>query len=261
MVAVAEQAGWARLIRFGLALPWLSPAKLGQAMGYESRLLGIPYRAGSWAASVQGNDRVEGVTLRNARKTWTERCDILATGFGFLPNLELPRLLGCRVEKGAAVVGERQESSRAGVYIAGEPTGIGGEGRALVEGRIAGYAAAGRPERAERLFRARRRAWAFSRALDRAFALRGEVKNLADAGTLICRCEDVTRRDLEKYGDGRSAKLQTRCGMGPCQGRICGGALRELFGWEIESVRPPLFPVSIGTLREAEAASAAAESK
>jgi len=250
VILVAEQTDRARLVRFGLTLPRLAPGKLLQAAKYQARLLGVPYRAGCWVASALGTERLEGVALRSARKTWTERCDVLATGFGFLPNLELPRLLGCRSENGAAVVDDRQESSQAGVYIAGEPTGIGGEGRALVEGLIAGYAAAGRPEQAERLFRRRRRALAFSRAMDRAFALRGEVKNLADPETLICRCEDVTRRDLEKYGDWRSAKLQTRCGMGPCQGRICGGAVEKLFGWDAASNRPPVFPVRIGTLRE-----------
>jgi hypothetical protein len=121
--------------------------------------------------------------------------------------------------------------------------------------KSAGYSAAGRPERAERLFRTRRRTWVFSRAMDRAFALRDEVKRLADPETLICRCEDVTRHDLERFRDWRSAKLQTRCGMGPCQGRICGGAAGTLFGWETESIRPPVFPVKIGTLREASFAS------
>ena len=249
VVIIAEQTNWARLIRFGLTLPRVSPGKLLQAAKYQAALLRVPYRPGCWVTSAQGADRLEGVTLRSARKTWTEKCDCLATGFGFLPNLELPRLLGCRVENGAVVVNDRQESSQAGVYIAGEPTGIGGEGRALVEGRIAGFAAAGRPEKAERFFRRRRRAWAFSRAMDRAFELGDEVKKLADPETLICRCEDVTRRDLEKFGDWRSAKLQTRCGMGPCQGRICGGAVEKLFGWEIESIRPPVFPVKIGTLK------------
>jgi hypothetical protein len=88
--------------------------------------------------------------------------------------------------------------------------------------------------------------------MDRAFALREEVRNLASPETLICRCEDVTRRDLEKYGGWRAAKLHTRCGMGPCQGRICGGAVEKLFGWDAASNRPPVFPVPIGTLREPE---------
>ena len=252
VILIAEQTDRASLVRFGLSLPRLAPGKILQAVKYQTALLGVPYRTGCWAVSAQGADRLESVTLQNARRTWTERCDVLATGFGFLPNLELPRLLGCRTENGAAVVDERQESSQAGVYIAGEPMGIGGEGRALVEGLIAGFAAAGRPERAERLRRKQRRAVAFSRAMDRAFALRDEVKTLADPETVICRCEDVTLRDLQKYGDWRAAKLQTRCGMGPCQGRTCGGAVEKIFGWDAASNRPPVFPVRIGTLREPE---------
>jgi len=250
VVLIAEQTNLARLVRFGLSLPRLAPGKIIQAAQYQAALLGVPYRPGCWAVSAQGADRLESVTLRSARRTWTERCDVLATGFGFLPNLELPRLFGCRTENGAAVVDDRQESSQSGIFVAGEPTGIGGEGRALVEGLIAGFAAADRTERSGRYHRKRRRALAFSRAMDRAFALRDEVRDLASPETLICRCEDVTRRDLEKFGGWRAAKLHTRCGMGPCQGRICGGAVEKLFGWDAASNRPPVFPVSIGTLRE-----------
>jgi D-hydroxyproline dehydrogenase subunit alpha len=46
----------------------------------------------------------------------------------------------------------------------------------------------------------------------------------------------------------RDAKLQTRCGMGACQGRICGGAARTLFGWNVAQTRPPVSPSQIGTL-------------
>ncbi len=43
-------------------------------------------------------------------------------------------------------------------------------------------------------------------------------------------------------------KAQTRCGMGPCQGRVCGPAVEQLFDWPRESLRPPVFPVSVETL-------------
>ena len=46
----------------------------------------------------------------------------------------------------------------------------------------------------------------------------------------------------------REAKLHTRCGMGPCQGRICGGALEFLLGWQTESVRPPVLPARVGSM-------------
>jgi len=50
------------------------------------------------------------------------------------------------------------------------------------------------------------------------------------------------------HASWRAAKLQSRVGMGTCQGRICGGACEFLFGWGMESVRPPILPTSVGSL-------------
>ena len=253
VVVVAEQAGFSDLVRFAGSLSRSAPKKIFQAAQYQLRLLGVPYRTGCWVTEAQGDQKVEQVAIRSQNKTWTLPCDYLACAYGLAPNLELPRLLGCRLESGAVQVNSFQETSIAGVFCAGEMTGIGGEDRALIEGRIAGYAASRRRDKAERFFKARKRARKFSRAMDEAFALRDEVKHLARRETIVCRCEDVSRSRLEVHDGWRSAKLHTRCGMGPCQGRVCGGAVRVLFGWEHESVRPPLFPVSVGTLAGADA--------
>jgi NADPH-dependent 2,4-dienoyl-CoA reductase/sulfur reductase-like enzyme len=252
VVVVAEQAGLSDLVRFAAALPRSAPKKIFQALQYQLRLLGVPYRTGCWVTAAQGGQKVEQVTIQSQKKTWTIPCDYLACAYGLVPNLELPRLLGCRLENGVVLVNLWQETLVGDVYCAGEPTGIGGEDRALIEGRIAGHAASGRTDKADCLFKARKRARKFSLAMDRAFALRDELKHLAQPDTIVCRCEDVTRRQLEPYDGWRSAKLHTRCGMGPCQGRVCGGAARVLFGWKHESVRPPLFPVTVGTLADAD---------
>ncbi len=160
-----------------------------------------------------------------------------------MPNTELAALLGCGTE-----VDEFQQTRMAGVYAAGEVTGIGGVDLATVEGEIAGYAAAERHDRAKALFHTRARYRRFAVALARAFALRGELRSLVQDDTLVCRCEDVTWESLRGYASWREAKLQTRCGMGACQGRVCAGALEFLKGWKVESVRPPVFPARVGTL-------------
>ena len=98
------------------------------------------------------------------------------------------------------------------------------------------------------LFRRRDRQLRFARQLDRAFALRTELKYLAAPDTFVCRCEDVRRRDLDSMQSWREAKLHTRCGMGPCQGRICGPATEFLFGWNSEHARPPVFPARVSTI-------------
>ncbi|MEP6704860.1 MAG: FAD/NAD(P)-binding oxidoreductase, partial [Acidobacteriota bacterium] len=82
----------------------------------------------------------------------------------------------------------------------------------------------------------------------RAFELRDELKALPENSTVVCRCEDVQYGKLIAYDDFRMAKLQTRCGMGSCQGRICGAALEFLFDWKHRSIRPPIFPVKMENL-------------
>ena len=158
-------------------------------------------------------------------------------------------LLGCSVGVAGVSVDDDQQTSVPNVYAAGEVTGIGGLELSLAEGEIAGYAAAGRPEAARGARRARASARKFAAALERAFALREELKTLASDTTLVCRCEDVPLGRIRAYSGWREAKLQTRCGMGPCQGRVCGGAVEFLLGWKSESVRPPVFPARIGSLK------------
>ena len=201
----------------------------------------MPVKAG-------GDKQVNSVTLTDGRRQWTEECDLLACGFNLVPNTELAMALGCELSDGFVRVDAHQCTSVAGVYCAGEPTGIGGADCALAEGQIAGYAAAGQPDRAAALFGRRRRWHAFRNALANAFALRDEVKALADEGTVLCRCEDVTLGRVKRFGGWREAKLQSRCGMGACQGRTCGAAARVILGWGMESVRPPVLPARVGGL-------------
>ena len=245
---MAEQAPWTRLVRFGMALPILGPGKLVQGAGYKCRLLWVRYLANCWPVAAHGEERLSAVTLRSGEKTWDEECDLLACGFGFTPNLELPLLVGCQIDGGAVRVNQWQETSVENIYCAGEPTGIGGVDQALIEGQIAGHAAAGETDKAETLFAARERARRFARAMNRAFALREELKTLAGHDTIVCRCEDVTRERIERYDSYRAAKLHTRCGMGACQGRVCGAAAEFVFGFKPEAVRPPIFPTTLKNL-------------
>jgi hypothetical protein len=129
---------------------------------------------------------------------------------------------------------------------------------AIIEGQIAGLAAAEQNEEAKQHFAARRKYTRFARALERAFAPRPELRNLPD-DTLLCRCEDVSLGRVRAHRNWREAKLHTRCGMGPCQGRICGGAASFLFGWQTESVRPPVFPAQVAHFASEEAIESAVE--
>ena len=247
LALVAEQAPMTKVLRFGLGL-WRHPGKLAQGLGVKARLLGVPYRCGCWPVRAEGAERVQRVTFTDGVRTWSEPCDLLACGFHLVPNVEWPLLLGCELRAGAVRVNEFQGTLVTDVFCAGEPTGIGGVECALVEGQIAGLAAAGQTRQASVFLSQRARWHRFRDALNEAFSLRPELRQLAAADTIVCRCEDVRRNALEPFDDWRAAKLHTRCGMGACQGRTCGAAARFLFGWDDLSVRPPVLPVSVGAL-------------
>jgi hypothetical protein len=141
-----------------------------------------------------------------------------------------------------------QRTSILNVFAAGEPTGIAGVESALLTGTMAGLAAAGKVEEAKALLPRRKKFERFAERLKMAFALRPELLALAEPDTIVCRCEDVTYEVLKSHEDWNDAKLQTRCGMGACQGRVCGPATEALFGWRPSSVRPPLFPVPLSAM-------------
>lgn len=187
-------------------------------------------------------------TIVSGGERWLDTCDYLAVAYGLTPNLEIPMLLGCEIRDGRVVVESLQRTTVPDVYCAGEPTGIGGVELSLLEGQIAGACAAGRADSVSGLMARRDRWRSFASALNHAFALRSELRSLVKPDTFVCRCEDVTAGRLAAHHNWRGAKLHTRCGMGPCQARICGPALEFLRGWRVDSVRPPLFPATVGTL-------------
>jgi NADPH-dependent 2,4-dienoyl-CoA reductase/sulfur reductase-like enzyme len=247
VLCVAEQTPLGRLMRFAIAL-LSSPSKLAQAARLYFRAGGAPMLTSTWPVAARGHRRVESVTLRRPHRTLEIPCDCLACGFGLVPNTELASLLGCEIRDGAVVVDAAQRTSVDGVYCAGEPAGIGGVDAALVEGQIAGYDACGRSDLALTLVSMRERGLRFRRDLARAFELRRELASVARDDTIVCRCEDVAFGLLKTAVSWRSAKLHTRCGMGPCQGRTCGPAVEFIFGWRPESVRPPIFPATVEAL-------------
>jgi NADPH-dependent 2,4-dienoyl-CoA reductase/sulfur reductase-like enzyme len=245
---VAEQAPPRRVAAFALGL-WRRPAALVDAVRYRAGFVGTPYRAGWWAREALGEDAVQRVVLTDGRRARTVRCDLLCTGYGLVPNLELPRLIGCAIERDAVVVDEEQRTSVPDVWCAGEPTGIGGVDLALIEGQVAGLCAVDRPDGARRFFAPRARLRRMAEAMERAFALRDELRALATRQTIVCRCEDVPAGAFDAAWSPRQAKLYTRAGMGPCQGRVCGPALGFLYGWPADVVRTPVAPAPLCSLQ------------
>ncbi|CAN7608734.1 MULTISPECIES: FAD-dependent oxidoreductase [Paraburkholderia] len=251
VVAVVEQAPAFEVARFGASLI-SEPAKLRQAVGMTRGFTGLRYWTSSIVQEAHGEGCVERVTIRRGERNVTLACDRVACGYGLVPNVTLAHALGCAInEAGEIVVDGEQRSSVGGVLAAGECTGIGGAELAAVEGELAGLSASGSAASRAVLHAQRARWRRFGRRVEAAFALRDAALVAPADATLLCRCEDVSLGEVRAYPDWRDAKLHTRCGMGACQGRICGAAASLYFGWQAAAPRPPFSPARIGTLMAA----------
>ncbi len=248
---ICEQTSWPALAGFALSL-WPQPAKIREAFALKRKLAGIPLAPNSWPLRAVGTEALESVVLSRNGKVNEMACDYLACGFHLVPNTELAALLGCRMRNGYVEVDESQQSSIPDVFCAGELTGIGGLELSLIGGQIAGLCAAGRGDRTGPLSKRLQAQQSFARKLASTFELRPELKSLPDDNTIVCRCEDVIHARLTQQTSWQSAKLHTRCGMGPCQGRVCGPATQFLYGWTPDSVRPPIFPSRFQSLAASE---------
>jgi len=260
VLGIVEQAPLRALAGFAAQLPWRWPDKALQALSLRTQLAGVRYDSGSVVLAAHGDSQLRSVEIDGPRGRRTLECDQLAVGYGLVPNVELAQLLGCRLARSGAhpcvAVDAQLRTSVAGVYAAGEALGIGGRDCARVEGAIAGHLAAGQEAAAQALQPQRARARAFAALLQRQFALNPRIRTLAAADTLVCRCEDVPLSALRGHADLRDAKLASRCGMGACQGRICGSVLTELGlaprhdDFSDDGRRPPLFPVRLDALAQ-----------
>ncbi|PXW17539.1 FAD-dependent oxidoreductase [Paraburkholderia caballeronis] len=258
VVALVEQAGADAVRRFAMQLiP--TPAKLAQALRLRYDLRATPYWLDANVIEAGGDAQLTHVRIRRGRDEVRVDCDRLACAYGLVPNTSLGAALGCRIDRAstgdvhasAIVVDAYQATSVEHVHAAGECTGVGGMELAAVEGRIAAHAAVGARERAHAHFAERDRYRRFAARLHAAFAPDPRLCELATPQTTFCRCEDVAFGDVAQHRSWRDAKLQTRCGMGPCQGAICGAAASFCFGWTQGAPRPPLAPARIGTLLQA----------
>ncbi|TDN70207.1 (2Fe-2S)-binding protein [Paraburkholderia sp. BL10I2N1] len=208
----------------------------------------------------------------------TVLADCIAVGHGLTPSTEVTRLLRAKhvYSRAAggwiAVADEDGRTSRPLLYVAGDVAGIAGAAAAAIHGTLAGLACAldvgaSNPSRltrrSEPTRKAHRQAMRIGHAMADLMALRfGHVDSITP-DTIVCRCEDVTRREIDAAcdagaQDANQLKAWTRCGMGPCQGRTCGDVAGELLmrragATSRESVgcfaaRTPLRPVTVEAL-------------
>ena len=282
VVDVSRPVDWMR------ATPALAtkPALLAQGAAWAARIAAarVPVLFGHAVVSAEGEAALERVAVAPLsqsgtpdleRLRWIE-ADIMAVGNGLVPGGEITKLLRAEhvhVPERGGWVPKRDRWGRTtipGLYAAGDGAGIAGAGPAARAGQLAGLAAAhdlgfldaqaleeasvAACEEAERDRR-------FSDAVSRLMMPRPDQIAAVPADTVVCRCEDVTRAEIEGAVQAGARTLDqvkafTRCGMGPCQGRMCGETAGDIVALQVGSRatvgwwtgRPPLRPVPLADL-------------
>ena len=262
------------------------PELLSRGIGWGLKLLTkrIPVHFRHAVKCAEGVERVERVTLAPvdaagapvaARQVVIE-ADALCVGHGLVPGAEVTKLLRARhiydQLRGGWIpeVDRFGRTSVPGLFAVGDGAGIRGAAPAEIAGEIAGLTAAhdggsiGHQEfadGADQLCKRLRSLDRFSDAAASLMALRPAQVASIPPNAVVCRCEDVTRAEInEAYDAGardvNQLKHFTRCGMGPCQGRMCGDIAAELLAQRVGSRpavghwtgRPPLRPVALDEL-------------
>jgi NADPH-dependent 2,4-dienoyl-CoA reductase/sulfur reductase-like enzyme len=200
-----------------------------------------------------GRDQLEGIRLATLDLSQSEEIknvDALLISHGFQPSIDVTCLLGCvhlfDDDLGGWFVEadpSSGQSSIEGVFAAGEVMGVAGAQPAMLSGELAGLSAVsslGYPvsqARINSVVRKLRRARKFGHGLGHLFAPPRELAGLVRDDTVLCRCEEVTFRQIrEACAEGaRSAygsKIWTRAGMGRCQGRMCRMTITQILARE-----------------------------
>lgn len=237
VVDAATRGEWLR------ALPSLAarPDLLAQGLGWRAKLVAaqVPVLPGAQVTAAEG----DGVLARVRVGGRVIESDALCIGHGLVPATEATRTYRARHEHRPTdggwvpVIDARQRTSVPLLYAAGDGAGVRGAAAAPLGGRMAAQAAledlgivgTRAAVDAAALDRARRAGAAMSRMM----ALRPALVEAIPPETVICRCEGVTRAAIDTAAAAGAATINqlkhfTRCGMGPCQGRMCGEAAGAL---------------------------------
>jgi thioredoxin reductase/bacterioferritin-associated ferredoxin len=265
VAAVVDLAGrreWLHALPAMMERPDLLARGLGWRLALQGKRIPILHR--HTVLRAEGRDVLERVIVCPVdgsgqpipeAGTRTFEVDALTVGHGLIPAIEISRLLRAehrfdRLRGGWTAEADHEgRTSVSGLYVAGDGAGLRGAAAAGAQGDLAALAVAGdlgvlsdrdHARLAGPLHREERRAARFGGAMARLTTPRPAQVAAIPAETIVCRCEDVTRSEIDGAievgaGDINQLKHFTRCGMGPCQGRMCGETVAELLALRLGS--------------------------
>ncbi len=234
---------------------------------------------GVTALAADGSGKVDTVLFRRGHAGFGERMlvDTLLLHQGVVPHTNLAMAAGvehhwddrqlCFVPTLSDTEGE---TSLDGIAIAGDGAGIAGAEAAVERGRRVGHAAARALgidlARLPDLSTSRRTLAGYERArpfLDTLYRP-AHAFRIPQGDTIVCRCEEVTAQQvIDTVAIGcegpNQMKSFLRCGMGPCQGRLCSLTVTELIAHTRAvtpaqvgtfRLRPPVKPITVAEMAE-----------
>lgn len=246
----------------------LPPLLKGLGWIARLRLSGVPLRTGLTGLAASGQDRVERVHLTFRATTVEMPCDLLIVHDGIIPATDLAHAAGLALEWDQPTAGWRPLTTPDGlarmlpgpaltegpcrIHISGDARRIGGADAALAHGRHAAQAILAALNRHtpatenDRTAKGVATSLAPRAFLDRAFPP-GLAANPPVDATIICRCEEITagaiRAEIRKGATDMNLLRGTlRCGMGPCQGRMCAASIARLLAETTPQEVPAAFP-------------------
>ncbi len=240
---------------------------------------GVPFHQGATNLALEGADAVEAIRFTAGGRAQRVPANVVLLHQGVVPNTQISWSLRAQHRWDdaqlcwAPVTDAWGELDVADIYVAGDGRGIGGAQAAEQQGRLAALEIAHRAGRIDRATRDNL-AVPFRRALRETLHIRPFLDALyrpKDANRIpaddvtVCRCEEVSAGQLRGFVrlgclGPNQAKSFGRCGMGPCQGRLCGLTVTEVIAAErgvspaevgYYRVRPPIKPVTLAELAAA----------
>jgi len=189
-------------------------------------------------------------------------CDLLCVASSLVPVNELLLQAGMRfqVKEGRWVA----DQSMPGLSAAGAAAGTFDLAGQVLEGKLRGGEAATALGYTVKNLDKTNKEWAAFLA-NPSPVVSGNVfahANLNDRKRFICLCEDVAEHDIEQavsegFDGIETLKRYSTAGMGPCQGKICTSAMREVCARTTNrdladigapTTRPPCVPVTLSVL-------------
>jgi NADPH-dependent 2,4-dienoyl-CoA reductase/sulfur reductase-like enzyme len=256
------------------AWPYL---KKGLALLRVLREKGVPFFKGARNLDIEGDQAAEAIHFTSGGKRHFLKTQLILLHQGVVPNTQFTWALRAPHSWDAAQLCWRPDTDDLGrltdvehVLVAGDGRGIGGAAAASIQGRLAALAALqdlgmmnavqAKPQvdAARNELQSHMRIRPFLDALYRP----KDANRIPADDVLVCRCEEVTAgaiRGFVKLGCAgpNQTKSFGRCGMGPCQGRLCGLTVTEVIAQARRispeevgyyRIRPPIKPITLAEL-------------